>query len=142
MSPYLAGGIFLSFIVWSGAMYYQGTRSEQHVCAEKDAEHDEAQQKITITAQQAVIQTEKKQQNISQEVSHEYESSVSSIDDLYATSGVSAKTSTAINNMPSISTASCRTNDTTQKYKLTKKQCDIAAQRLISLQKWIAEQKK
>jgi hypothetical protein len=130
MSPYLAGGLGVAFLVWSGLIFQAGKTSESHICAEANAQHDLAQTQITVAAQQHVITTIQKQTEINEVTAHAYQSSISSIDDLYA-SGLQptpVSTSHGLRSLPAstggASTAIC-SETTSKKYKLTPKQCDL-----------------
>ena len=130
MSPYLAGAIGIAFLAWSGAMYYEGKTSETHICGEADAKHDLAQTQGTVAAQQHVIGTIQQQNSINEGISHAYQIGIFAIDDLYSTASVQPAPIATGNDLRTIPGTSTGTRpivcaQTSRKYKLTPKQCDM-----------------
>ncbi len=145
MSPYLAGGMLLAFIAWSGGMYYAGSKNETHICAAADSAHDLKQSQNTAAAEHHVTGEVQQQGNISQEASHAYANDTASIDAAYNASSVQRPADSTGNSMPAVrsSPAGACTNSVIAKskiYKLTPQQCDQEEAKCNALWNWAQRQ--
>lgn len=145
MNIYWIGGLFASFVLWSGFIFYGGCQYESYKLGKADAEHDAEQAQVTISAQEHVIKQVQTQNTINQGVENAYNSGISSIDGLYAAPGMQSTPPATSNGVRPIAATSCGSNVTswqvTKKFKLTPKQCDVSAERLIGLQKFETDQR-
>ena len=150
MSPYLAAGMLLGFIAYSGFIYHEGKTSESHICGEADALHDVTQDQNTIAAHKHVEDIIQKQGTITQGVTNAYETKRNTIDAEYSNAiGVQSLTTpnSTFNNLSSssdsthgVNAGSCLTAKS-KVFKLTPKQCDERMEKLIDLRKWINQQR-
>ena len=151
MSPYLAGGMLLAFIAWSGFMYHEGASKETAVCGQADAKHDLAQAGVTVAAEKGVIATVAEQQTVTQGVDNAYQAKDHDIDNQYITGFVGVQHSTLPGTIPDI----CAAGNTagrphaaasrpfvTTVYKITPKECDQNTNKLYGLQAWVKGQQK
>jgi hypothetical protein len=143
MSPYLAGGLFIAFIAWSGGMYYAGSRNETHICAAADSAHDLKESQNTLAAQTHVTGEVQQQANISQEASHAYANDTATIDDAYSvqrSSTIPTGSLPAVRGTPSgTGPDSCNTAKS-KIYKLTPQQCDQEEAKANELWNWANRQ--
>ena len=103
MNKYWAIALLVSFVAWSGFMYYEGYSKEAAVCAQADAKHDLAQADVTVAAQAGVIDQVKKDQTVTNEVSNDYEKNISAINaDYDAVSWVQRASTATGDGMPAL----------------------------------------
>lgn len=149
MNKYWAIAMLVSFVVWSGFMYYEGASKERALCKQADEKHDLAQASVTIAAEKGVIATIGQQQTITQEVDNAYQIKKSSIDSQYIAGvfGLQQRSPTAVsNNMPVSTAASIRPNATAARpllskiFKLNAQECDENTEQLYGLQAWVKGQ--
>lgn len=148
MSPYLAGGLLIAFLAWSGFMYHEGSSKESAVCGKEDAQHDLAQAAVTVAAEKSVIATVSQQQTVTQGASNAYESQKSNIDSLYVAGVVSLQPTMPAtrNGIGTIPGATCRPDAAaarplrTKVYKLSAQECDDNTAQLYGLQEWVKGQ--
>lgn len=141
MNLYWAGGLLVAFALWSGFMYHAGGASESHICGEADAQHDLAQQTITVAAQQHVITIQQKQSTISQEASDANAKSQFFINNMYASAiaGVRSTPAATGDNMRTIPQPAAGAGPS-KVYHLTFQQCDSEEGKLNSLWNWANQQ--
>lgn len=145
MSPYLAGGMLLAFVAWSGFMYYEGSSKETAVCGQADAKHDLAQANVTVAAEKGVIATVGEQQTVTQGVDYAYQAKKSDIDNQYLAgldSVRAAGTSTgtdicAVSGPTGRPHAAASRPFITKVYKLNPQECDENTEQLYGLQAWV-----
>lgn len=147
MSPYLAGGMLIAFIAWSGFMYYEGTSKETAVCKGADAQHDLAQANVTVNAEKGVIATIGKQQTVTQGVDYAFQAKTRDIDSLYADAiGLRSTPTPASGGMSAIPSAASKPHAAaprpfrTRVFKLTAQECDENTEQLYGLQEWVKGQ--
>lgn len=140
MSPYLAGGILVAFLAWSGAMYYAGRENESHICTAADNAHDLAESQNTVAAEKKVTAVVETQGSISREASKDYAKSVSDIGTAYS-SGVQSTPAGPINSLPATSkTAGGTCSNHSKVYKMTPQQCDQEEAKCNALWNWANQQ--
>ena len=134
MSPYVAGGLLVAFIAWSGFIYHRGHVDEEHICSAADATHDAAQAAVTIDAQKHVIGVIQQQSNIAQETSNDFTKNMSIITDQYAISPDLLQSTPAPtgHSMPPLPSATAGVG-TSKVYHLTFQQCDREEAKLNDL---------
>lgn len=148
MNGYIAAGLALAFIAWSGFMYYEGISKETAVCGKADATHDLAQADVTIGAQKGVIGAVANQQSVTQGVSNAYEAKKSDIDSQYAAAsgvrgGQAAVANAGAGAVPSTTgrpDAAAPRSFHTKIYKLNAQECDYNTAQLYGLQDWVRKQ--
>ena len=147
MSPYLAGGMLLAFVAWSGFMYYEGGSKETAVCKAADGVHDLAQANQTVTAEKGVIATVGQQQTVTSGVSNAYEAKKSDIDSQYAAAlGVQPAVLATGNSVGAVSNPASRPDATASRpfrskvYGLSGHECDDNTAKLYGLQDWVRGQ--
>lgn len=123
MSPYLAGGILVSIVVWSGFMYFEGTTNEIVRCKAND-------EQVTVAAYQHKDEVTTKDTAITQSEVTNYEKDFNAIGTLYS-GGMSTPTIIGVSNIPSAPSRACPTSS--KRYNLTFKQCDIEETKLKTL---------
>jgi hypothetical protein len=102
MSPYLAAGAFIAFLVWSGAMVAAGYKYEASVCAAGDSAHDLAASQAAVAAHVAVEGVMTKQNNANQEAVDVYHKNINSTDAKYISDGLQPATAGIVHNLRSI----------------------------------------
>lgn len=148
MNGYVALGIGIAFIAWSGFMYYEGTSKETAVCGQADAKHDLAQTDVTIKAKDGVIATVAKQQSATQGVDNAYEAKKSAIDSQYAADNsvrggqkpIAGAGVRAVPNPSGRPHAAPARSLHTKVYKLSPQECDDNTNQLYGLQNWVKAQ--
>ena len=150
MSPYLAGGMLIAFVAWSGFMYYEGHSKEAAVCGQADARHDLAQAAVTVAAEKGVIATVGQQQTVTQGVDNAYQAKKADINNQYAAGADSvqpagAATGTDICAVPNATgrpNAAASRPFVTKVFKLNPQECDENTEQLYGLQEWVRGQQK
>lgn len=109
-------------------------------CAAQIAQNAEAQQKITISAEENVIKKERSDANISKTVDTDFQKDVVDITRQYDANSMPTNSTTS-NSLPNSTDASSGFSSTqcakaSKKFQLTFKQCDVEEQKLISLWNW------
>ena len=149
MNIYGVVALLVSFVAWSGFMYYEGGDKQKVVCSQADEKHDLAQTNNTVAAQSGVIDTVAKQQSTSQGVDNAYQTKKSLIDNQYAADfgGVLGQTpAPAVNSLPAAGSTTCRPNAAparpfrTAFFKLNAQECDDNTEQLYGLQDWVRKQ--
>jgi hypothetical protein len=120
------------------AVGFTGERYGENRVRVQCDKHDEAQQQVTIDAQQHVIKQVQTQGQITQEVENAYHTGITAIDSLYATARVQPKASASAG-VRSVPAAACGTQ-TSRKYRLTLKQCDEEEAKCNALWNWAQQQ--
>ncbi len=117
---------------------FGGERYGENRITVKCDKHDEAQQQVTITAQQHVIGEVKTQETINQGAENAFQKNVDTIGALYD-SGVPSNPAATGPGMCAIPAAASRPQ-TSRKYKLTLKQCDVEEAKFNALwNDWLAQ---
>ena len=145
MNLYWASGLLIAFVMWSGFMYVEGYNKKAALCGEANAQHEVAQDNVTIGAQKGVIATVGKQQTVTQEVDNAYQAKKGDIDNQYAgdAAGVQPVQPAAGSDKHASGSAASRPYAAparpfiTKIFKLNPKECDENTQQLISLQDWV-----
>ena len=102
------------------------------------AKYDEAQQQVTIAAEQKVIKQVDSQNTINQKAENDYEKGAGAINDLYDNSvqPTPAATSPSVRPVP----APACGPQTSRRYHLTLKQCDLEESKFNALwNAWVAQ---
>jgi hypothetical protein len=150
VNAYWSGGLLVAFVVWSIACGVAGYKSESHICAEADAQHDLAQSQNTVAAQQHVITIVQKQDSTNQKIGADYAKTIAGIDSMYSAASLQPTPSTAVNDVPTTtpaasvshgSTGAAKCPATAKRTLLTVAQsCDKQTAQLVALQSWVKEQ--
>lgn len=124
MSPYVFGGLLITFVAWSGFMYYEGHSNEATQCKADNGQATVAayEHKDEVTNKQTAITTS--------EVSI-YEKDSSVIGTLYSDSLPSTPIPAGVPNVPGTPIRVCP--NSSKRYKFTFKQCDIEEAKLKGL---------
>ena len=119
----------IAFIALLGGVgffgYHAGVTSAEVKC----------QRQIEVQQQHVIGQLETQTQ-ITNGVSNAYHTGITAIDNLYATASVQPKTNGAVRPVPA---ATCGTQ-TSKRYKLTPKQCDMEEAKCNALWNWAQQQ--
>lgn len=127
----------LTLFLFVGFVSYRYGKDSAQIACDK---HDEAQQQVTIAAENSVIKTIGKQQSVTQGVDNEYHIGIAAIDNLYS---LQSNATPASNRLPPLPHRTSGLNDSTCKssyYKLTSEECDKNTTQIINLQTWIKQQ--
>lgn len=147
MNKYWAIALLVSFVAWSGFMYYEGGGKERALCSAADAKQDMAQAGVTIKAAKGVVATVGKQQDVTKGVDNAYQLKKSVIDNQYAgDDSLRAARAPASNYMPPAACAAGRPHAAatrsfrTKVFKLSPQECDENTEQLYGLQDWVKGQ--
>ncbi len=128
----------IAFVTLLVGVFLTGERYGADRMAVQCDKREEAQQQVTIAAQQHVIGQVETQSKITQESENAYHTGITAIDALYTTAGVQQTPPTG-NNLRTVPSATCGTQ-TSRKYRLTLKQCDEEEAKSNALWNWAQNQ--
>lgn len=135
----------IALVAWTALVFSAGWMVESWRSGEKVARDNEAQQQVTIAAEQGVIARQQQSASITNNMSKRYENDLFTIDSLYdLPDGVLRAGPPAGGDLRPVSrttAGACSCPKTSKEYQLTFRQCDVEEEKLSDLWDWIGKER-